>query len=105
MKNEIKEAVSSQIKNKFKDKSRNRKIADSCLFLADEWATIKGSDALEDFTKSQAKKSCKKYIKKHLKEQIVGNPLVTILFSVIVKLIIEWVIENYITNLLKNRGQ
>lgn len=100
MNNDIKAKVGLDIEKKFKGRSRNKRIAKSCLILADEWATVRG-DALQDFTKSQAKKACKKYIKDNLKEEIAGNPLVTMLISVIVKLIIEWVVENYIRNLLK----
>ena len=100
MNSEIKTTVGLDIEKKFKGRSRNKRIAESCLLLADEWATVRG-DAIQDFTKSQAKKACKKYIKENLKEEIAGNPLVTMLVSLIVKLIIEWVVENYITKLFK----
>ncbi len=98
--NEIKAEIGLDIEKKFKGRSKNKRIAESCLMLADEWATVRG-DAIQDFTKSQAKRACKKYIKDNLKEDIVGNPFVTMLISVIVKLIIEWVVENYITKLMK----
>lgn len=94
------DVVSLEIEDKFAKSGRNKKIARSCLKLCAEWASVKQS-ALEDFSKSQAKRSCRKYIKENLKEEVAGSALVSILFSVIVKLIIEWVLENYIRNLLK----
>ena len=93
--------VSIQIEDKFAKSGRNKKIATSCLKLCAEWASVKQS-ALEDFSKSQAKKSCRKYVKENLKQEVAGSALVSMLFSLIVKLIIEWVLENYIRNLLKN---
>ena len=92
--------VSLEIEDKFGKSGRNKKIARSCLKLCAEWASVK-QNALEDFSKGQAKKSCRKYIKENLKEEVAGSALVSILFSVIVKLIIEWVLENYIRNILK----
>jgi hypothetical protein len=98
--NQTSAEVMLQIDEKFSKSSANKRIAKSCVRLCNEWASVK-QNALEDFSKSQAKRSCRKYIKENLREEVAGSALVSILFSVIVKLIIEWVLENYIRNLLK----
>ena len=50
------DVVSLEIEDKFAKSGRNKKIARSCLKLCAEWASVKQS-ALEDFSKSQAKRS------------------------------------------------
>ena len=92
--------VSLEIEDKFAKSGRNKKIAKVLLKTLRKWASVKQS-ALEDFSKSQAKRSCRKYIKENLKKKLLAAHSLVILFSVIVKLIIEWIIERYIRHLLK----
>ena len=91
--------VMEKIPKRFK-KENQRKVAERCLQLCEEWAIISGTDNIDDMSPSYAKESCKKYVMEHINDDVVGlSFLVSIIAGVILKLIVEWIINNWIVNL------
>ena len=112
-------SIHSEIGSKYK-KEKERKIAEKCLQLGEEWTRIVSGD-LSDFTrfrlpagadpeewKDQLKEECRDYIKANLKREDVKGVAPTWIFPFILQMfisaIISWIVRKLIDNLFEDNN-
>ena len=112
-------SIHSEIGSKYK-KEKERKIAEKCLQLGEEWTRIVSGD-LSDFTrfrvpagadpeewKKELRSECKAYIKDNLKKEEVKGAAPTWIFPFILQMfisaIISWIVRKLIDNLFENNN-
>jgi SOS response regulatory protein OraA/RecX len=95
------EKTSKEMKVKFAKSENNKKIAEKCLELCEEWALV-SCDSIDGMSIKESKKSCRLYVKENLaKDEAVKGIIITIILGIIVKLIVDWIVNNFIYNLKK----
>ena len=113
-------SIHSEIGSKYK-KEKERKIAEKCLQLGEEWTRIVSGD-LSDFTrfrvpagadpeewKKELRSECKAYIKDNLKEEDVKGFVPAFIFPFIVQMlisaIISWIVRRLIDNIFEKENE
>lgn len=100
--------IHQDIEIKYK-KKKERKMAEKCLQLGQEWATIvsdgfTSSDFLKKGERTPLTKECKDYIKDNLSEEELSTffPVLPILAQILLSFIINWVVKKIIENLFND---
>jgi len=89
--------IEQEIKNEYPDEER-QKLADRCLYYANEWATIccaSGITKDEFASNKKLKRQCYNFVKQSvIEEKRHGSVIITfILIYVILPVILKWIIE------------
>jgi hypothetical protein len=83
------EKIKSMIQDTYSDE--NKKIADLCLEIGENWTKVVGKD-LQRFSPKIAKKQCSQYIQDNFdRSQVRGGILTTLFLSIIIRMIANWV--------------
>jgi len=101
--------IHSEIGKKYK-KKKERKMAEKCLQLGQDWATIVSdgftdSNFTEDRGREPLRKECKEYIKENLSQEELSGflpLLIPILGQLFLSFIINWVVGKIIENLFND---